>query len=154
MWQVINVELTDSTPSSSAHSIAELSRPARELKKIIKDKTKKPQGRKTKIPDRPAKYHNWFSPFAWSQICIAAKKAGWDMSASRIVKAAQLSDPVVFAGLARTTVNSWIDRSKTRPCWKASVLQRVHQGNNPGHNKGGQRGVLVRILHFIHVVRD
>lgn len=74
------------------------------------------------------------------------------MSTSKIVKAAKLSDPVVFARLACTTVNSWIDQSKARPCWTAAVLRRIDQGNNPGHDSGGQQGVLVHTqCKFIHV---
>ncbi|KAF5341815.1 hypothetical protein D9611_001843 [Ephemerocybe angulata] len=48
------------------NSVAELSRPARQIQKKIKEETKKPQGRKKKNGDesiRPAKYTNWFTPF-------------------------------------------------------------------------------------------
>jgi hypothetical protein len=66
------------------------------------------------------------------------------MSASEIVATAKRMDPVVFDGLRRTTVDGWIDRSGERPRWKDSVLRKIDQGNDPGHNKGGSRGVLVR----------
>lgn len=66
------------------------------------------------------------------------------MSASKIVGMAKQMDPVVFDGLRRTTVDGWIDRSGERPRWKDSVLRKMDQGNDPGHNKGGSRGVLVR----------
>jgi hypothetical protein len=68
---------------------AELSRPGRALKRKFKAGNRKPQGRKQKLPLRPAKYHNWFTPFVWSQIQIAAKKVGWTMSASEIVVTAK-----------------------------------------------------------------
>jgi hypothetical protein len=69
------------------------------------------------------------------------------MGASAIVTAAQKLDPVLFAGLRRTTVKSWIDRSRDKPRWKESILKKVQQGNDPGHKNGGQHGVMVSCLH-------
>jgi hypothetical protein len=120
-----------------------LSRPGRAIKRKFKNDHKKPQGRKATLPVRPAKYHNWFSPFVWSQIEIAIRQVGWKMGASEIVAAAKRIDPVVFEGFTRTTVKSWIDRSGDRPKWTKAILQRIDRGNDTGHNKGGQRGVLV-----------
>ncbi|KAF8193422.1 hypothetical protein BJ912DRAFT_241100 [Pholiota molesta] len=138
------MELADIPSPLENTSIAELSRPARALKEKFKAAVQKPQGRqRTNLP-RPAKYHNWFSPFLWSQIEKAKKHAGWDMKASAIVAAAKKIDPVVFKGLSRTTVEGWIDRSGKVPRWTENVLRRIQQGNNPGHNKGGQRSVLSR----------
>lgn len=113
------------------------------LKNKLKEANRKPQGRKRKLPMRPVKYHNWHTPFAWTQIEKAVKHAGWEMSASAIVAAAQKIDPEVFKGLRRTTVNSWIDRSGTRPRWTDAIHAKIQQGNDPGHNRGGQHGVLV-----------
>lgn len=67
------------------------------------------------------------------------------MSATEIVQKLKASDPETFAGLSRSTVYDWIDYSGTHPCWKASVLERVERGNDPGHSRGGRRGILVRI---------
>jgi len=82
----------------------------------------------------------------WSQIEIAVRQVGWKMGASDIVNAAKQIDPVVFERLSHTTVKSWIDRSGDRPKWTNAVLQKIDRGNETGHNKGGQRGVLVRKL--------
>ena len=46
-------------------------------------------------------------------------------------------------GLHQTTVDGWINCSGERPHWKDSVLRKIDQGNDPGHNKGGSQGVLV-----------
>jgi hypothetical protein len=133
----------ESSSKKPRTTIAELSRPARSLNHKFKDKTKKCTGRKRKTPIRSAKYHNWHTPFIWRQIQLAAKRVGWRMSATEIVRDLQKHDPEVFAGLRRTTVNSWIDRSGDKPCWTAALLAKVEQGNDPGHNKGGQCGILV-----------
>ena len=91
-------------------SIAELSCPACMLKQKFKEENRKPQGWKQIRPERSAKYYNWHTPFIWTQIEIAVCQVGWKMGASAIVTAAQKLDPVLFAGLRRTTVDSWIDR--------------------------------------------
>lgn len=74
------------------------------------------------------------------------------MGASAIVTAAQKLDPVLFAALRRTTVDSWIDRSQDKPRWKDSVLKKIEQGNDPGHKNGGQRGVVVSSI-FIRLTK-
>ena len=141
--KVVQMKLANDSHQETQSSIAELSRPARMLKQKFKEENRKPQGWKQKIPLRSAKYHNWHTPFIWTQIEIAVRQAGWEMGASAIVSAAKKLDPVLFAGLRRTTVNSWIDRSRDKPRWKESILKKIEQGNDPGHKNGGQRGVLV-----------
>jgi hypothetical protein len=91
---------------------------------------KNPKGRKRKNEPRPAKYHNWHTPFCWSQIKIAAKQVGWKMSASAIVRALNRTDPETFAGISRTTVEAWIDRKGPKPRWSDAVLKKVEQGND------------------------
>lgn len=146
IFQIVDVQLEDDSSSKKMRmTIAELTRPARALKMKIKAANKKKSGRKKKVPVRPAKYHNWHTPFCWSQIQLAAKQVGWTMSSSEIVRVLQKRDPEVFAGLRRTTINSWIDRTGERPRWTDKMMKKVEQGNDPGHNKGGQRGVLVRL---------
>ena len=66
------------------------------------------------------------------------------MSSSAMVSALRRMDPDTFAGISRTTIEAWIDRTGDKPQWRNTVLQKVEQGNNPGHTKGGRRGVLVR----------
>ncbi len=82
------LELTDNM-STRLTSIAELTRPARALKKKIKQTVRKLQGRKVTRDTAPAKYHNWHGPATWSIIMLAAKEAGWRMSATDIVNAAK-----------------------------------------------------------------
>ncbi|KAJ7758234.1 hypothetical protein B0H14DRAFT_2634753 [Mycena olivaceomarginata] len=63
--------------TASRAEVAEASRPAHQIKKKIKDETRKPSGRKQKKPVRPAKYVNWLTPFSWSAITKAQRKVGW-----------------------------------------------------------------------------
>jgi hypothetical protein len=151
--QVINVKLADLPSRKTRSSIAELTRPARALKKKIKAGNKKPQGQKKTKTVEDAKYHNWFSPFTWSLIEKASRNAGWEMSASAIVREAKRIDAVTFANLSRTTVIGWIDRSGDTPRWTDSVLQRIERGNDPGHNNGGRIGILVSQQSFTIITR-
>ena len=66
------------------------------------------------------------------------------MSASAIVQALKRMDPDTFADISRTTIEGWIDRKGPTPRWSDAVLKKVEQGNDPGHSKGGRRGILVR----------
>ena len=146
MHQIKEIELTDDVEPSLKkikNNVAELTRPERGFKEQSRIKNCKPQGRKKVLPIRPAKYHNWLTPFCWTQIAQVAKVVGWKMSPSEIVKLLKKKDPITFANINRTTVDKWIDRRGCKPCWSESVLRRVESGNNPGHDKAGCRGVLV-----------
>jgi len=125
--------------------VAELTWPARSLKETIHAKNRKPQGRKQKNKPRPTKYHNWLTPFCWTQIVIATKQVGWRMGASDIAKKLKSRDPVTFDKISHNTIEGWIDQSGSKPRWKESVLRRVEDGNNPGHSNGGRRGILVSV---------
>lgn len=117
------MDLADTTNARIKGNIAELTRPARAIKEKMKNQKRKPQGKKRKNQSRPAKNTNWLTPFCWSQIAMVAKQVG-------------------FAGINRTTIDGWIDRSGDQPRWTEKTLQRVENGNSPGHNKGGRRGIL------------
>jgi len=65
------------------------------------------------------------------------------MGASDIATRLKKRDPVTFGQISRNTIEGWIDRSSGNPRWKDSVLQRVEDGNSPGHDKGGRGGILV-----------
>jgi hypothetical protein len=146
MIQLIEMKLENSTDPSLKKikgNIAELTRPARDLKGKIHTQKRKPQGRKQTHKPRPAKYNNWLTPFCWTQIVVVAKQAGRSMGASDIAMRLKKRDPVTFAQISRNMIEGWIDRSSGKPCWKESVLRRVEEGNSPGHNKGGCRGILV-----------
>ena len=140
--QIKDLELADRGPAN----IAELTWPARALKEKIRSKKTNPKGSKQKNEARPAKYHNWHTPFCWSQIKIAAKKVGWKMSASAIVQALNRMDPNTFSDISHMTIEGWIDLKGPKPRWSDAVLKKVEQGlgNDPGHSKGGRRGILVR----------
>ena len=139
------MELLDQAHASkkAKQTITELTQPARALKEKIKTKNKKPQGHKRIHQARPTKYHNWHTPFCWSQIQLAVKKVGWQISPSAMVSVLHCMDPDTFAGISCTTIEAWINRTGDKPRWCNAVLQKVEQGNDPGHNKGGCQGVLV-----------
>jgi hypothetical protein len=144
--ELVEMELEDSTDPSLKKikgSIAELTRPARDLKGKIHAQNRKPQGRKQKKKPRAAKYNNWLTPFCWTQIVIVAKQVGRSMGASDIAIRLKRRDPVTFGQISRNTIEGWIDRSSGNPRWKDSVLRRVENGHSPGHNKGGRQGILV-----------
>jgi hypothetical protein len=141
-------ELEDVPAKRQKHSIAELSRPNRAESERVREKQKETEkkGRVRIHKVRDAVYHNWFSPFLWSQIILAGKEAGWQMSASDIRNRLQRKDPVVFAGISRTTINGWIDRSGSRARWSDTALNLAEKGNHQRHPNGGRRGILVRTL--------
>jgi hypothetical protein len=141
-------ELEDTMAKRQKHSIAELSRPNRAELERAREKRKETQkkGRPQFLKARDAVYHNWFSPFLWSQIVSAGKESSWQMGASDIRNRLQRKDPVVFAGISRTTINSWIDRSGSRARWSDTALSLAEKGNHQRHPNGGCRGVLVSTL--------
>ena len=125
-------------------TVAALSRPARSVKERIKEKTRKPQGRKAIRPSKATKYHNWFTPFLFKQIDDARRRSGgprWSTTA--IVNDLKRKDITTFACLNRTTVDGWIDRSGDKPRWSDMVLKRIRDGNNVTNPKAGRKGVLV-----------
>lgn len=143
--QFKDLELQDGPSSFHLQDVplAELSRPARKLKLKVHNESRKPQGRKAvKIP-RPAKYMNWHTPFVWSQIETVAKIAGPKMSATEMIRELQKRNPDTFQNLSRTTVRGWINKDGDMPRWSDAVVQKVKQGNDPGHRKGGRKGILV-----------
>ena len=127
-------------------TVAELSRPARTIVQKMKEKTRKPQGRKAILHEHEnAKYHNWFTPFLFAQIENARILAGGPQwSTRKIVLELKKKDYKTFAGLNRTTIDGWINRTEAKPKWSERTLERLKRGNDLGHSKGGQKGVLVR----------
>ncbi|KAF9457519.1 hypothetical protein BDZ94DRAFT_1202554, partial [Collybia nuda] len=119
------------------------------------NKTRKPQGQKAKKCVGPAKYHNWFDPFLFWQIELARKTAGGpNMSTRNIVKELKKRDYNTFKGLNRTTVDEWIDRHPgLMPRWKQSVLARMKQGSDPGHTKGGPKGILAKHPEIVNSIK-
>ncbi|KAF8232946.1 hypothetical protein L208DRAFT_1269528, partial [Tricholoma matsutake] len=92
-----------------------------ELRKKIKDRTRKPQGTKQKKVARPAKYVNWFSPLCWSQINTVAQIVGWKMSVGDIVHELQKQNPDTFGKLNQSMVRGWIDHTGDHPQWSDAV---------------------------------
>ncbi|KAF4621853.1 hypothetical protein D9613_012075 [Agrocybe pediades] len=146
--KISEVELVDDSADSMLKrikgNVAEITRHERHTKEILKQKTKRPQGRKPKPENaaRPATYHDWLTPLCWSHISIVAKQVGPRMSSTDIVRVLKQRDPVIFEKLSRSTVDGWIDRSGEVLCWKKEVRLRVESGKGPGHDKGGARGIL------------
>lgn len=145
------MELEEPPKIDIGGTIAELSRPANALVKKFKDKNRKPQGRKQTVDDKPTKYHNWLTPFLFTQIENARIAAGGPRWSTRaIVHELNKRDPRTFGHLSHSTINGWIDRSGSKPKWTETFLIRLQHGNEPGHSKGGQQGVLVSdTLYFI-----
>lgn len=68
---------------------------------------------------------------------------GPQWSTRKIVKELKKKDPDTFTGLNHTTVDGWIDQTETKLKWSEQTLERLKWGNDLGHSKGGQKGVLV-----------
>jgi len=102
----------EDTPSKRPKlSVPELSRPNRAESERTRRKHMETQqrGRPRVLEHKNTVYHNWFSPFLWSQILLAGKAVGWQMSALVIRNCLQKKDPAVFGKISRTTINEWID---------------------------------------------
>jgi hypothetical protein len=139
--------MKDDLPGCPQASIAELSRPNRVAKERERERQyKKHQpGRKRTRQKQDAVYHNWHGPFTWAQIDNAAKHPSVMWSSARLVQYLQKKDPTIFKGLARSTIEGWIDRSG-KPRWTDAAVRMAELGNHQGHSKGGKRGILVRML--------
>jgi hypothetical protein len=138
------MELSEPPKIDLGGTVAELSRPANTLIKKFKDKNRKPSGQKRTKEDKPSKYHNWLTPFLFTQIEQARIAAGGPRWSTRaIVHELNKKDQRSFGNLSHTTLNGWIDRSGSKPKWSETFLARLKHGNEPGHSNGGRRGVLV-----------
>ncbi|KAJ7185120.1 hypothetical protein GGX14DRAFT_385775 [Mycena pura] len=136
---IVDLKHRETAPRST---VAEASRPARQITKKIKAKSRDPSGRKKKNSDRPAKYVNWSTPFAWSAIVAAQRKVGWGYT--NIVQELRRVNYDFFQYLKPHTVMGWIVNVGGFSQWSPAVLARADKGNIPGHNKGGRHGILVR----------
>ena len=140
--RAVELEETDNMPS-----VAEDSRPRREYKEDTR-KLRKPAGRKRKHEQSISTRTNWFSPFLWRQIEIAAKRAGRPWSPSSIAREARKIDPKVFGTLTEQVVGRWIDpvaKAEGTSKWKDSVLVHVAKGNAP-RGENTRVGVLVYVV--------
>lgn len=125
---------------ASTMPVAELSCPHHAFKEHQKNQS--PEGKEY----QQATYHNWHSPFLWTQIVNAAKhpSVGWKMSTTNIVALLKRQDLVTFTGLAHTTVEGWIDHSGDKLKWSARALEMATKGNDPGlGKKGGKKGIFM-----------
>ncbi|KAL0953304.1 hypothetical protein HGRIS_004553 [Hohenbuehelia grisea] len=120
-------------------AVAELSRPHRQYKEDTCIATKKATGRKRKPENKPkeSKLTNWFTPFLFSQIEIAASRAGKPWSPRMIVKEAKALNPKDFARLTEQVVGRWIDpeaKKRGESKWKDKIMEQVStgSGNRPG----------------------
>lgn len=123
--------LHDHTPQPLAVTIAEASRPYRQLRRHARSMQKCNSGRKRKREDTEARRVNWQSPLLWPTIETAAIRVGYGMSPIEIERELKRVDPSRFHGISAQVIGRWIDQSGTRPVWRASVLARVQKGNLP-----------------------
>lgn len=143
--------------SNSDTNIAEMSRPAHEIRGWYKAKERQHKhrdkaGRNGAQTKRPACYVNWITPFCWTQIQLAGRKTrnGEGLTPSGIVRWLHRFDNSTFCRLSKSTVAEWIEKRDGVRVWKESILSRAKHGNFPGHNKGGCHGVLVKRPNFRH----
>lgn len=125
-------------------SIADLSHPTWSNKEKMQAKQWKPRGRKSKKKKQPANYTNWHLSALSNQIDLAWINAGgpqWSMHT--IVHKIHKKDYRMFKGLCCTTLGGWIDCSSGKLKWSERTLERVKEGNTPGHDNKDQQGILV-----------
>ena len=128
-------------------SVAELSRPAKALNRNFMEKWKKPQGRKQKHNSLKGKYHNWLSPFLFTQIETARVTSGSPKWSTRaIVRTLKKKDPETFQGLGCSTIDGWIDRTSDKPKWSERKLERISCGNEPGNDNCGRKSFFVSVI--------
>ncbi|KAG1793282.1 uncharacterized protein HD556DRAFT_1308718 [Suillus plorans] len=138
-WQMLDLSsMKDCSPKILCSSIAELTRPNCAAKKHeCQHKQKKcTSGRKRTHEKKDAVYHNWHGPFMWIQIENAIKHPSVIWSSSWLVQHLKKKDPVIFKGLARPTVEGWIDCTG-KPRWTEAALCMAKLGNHQGHSNGG-----------------
>lgn len=92
---------------------------------------------------------NWHSPFLWSQVEIAAIRAGRPWQPRAILRELHKADPVTFKTLTEQLVGRWMDSDAKRRGilrWSQTVLDKVATGNSPG-GQSTRAGILVRNLY-------
>lgn len=142
--------LDNNDKTTETLDIPELSRPRRQYKEDH-HATQKPSGRKRIKAQQISLRTNWQSPFLWSQIELATKKAGKPWQQARIVKLAKQANPKDFSKLTEQVVGRWMDQEAKKSGiskWKDSVLARVAKGNSPG-GQNTRSGILVSTNHSI-----
>ncbi|KAK7024599.1 hypothetical protein VNI00_016160 [Paramarasmius palmivorus] len=120
---------------STRLNVAEVSRPRRALKKDIRAKKKKPQGRKPLKEDGETDLTNWQQPILWSGIVLAAKRTGKPWSPRAIVQELHRVNFELYGRLREQVVGRWIDReakARGESKWRDEILERVKNGNSPG----------------------
>jgi hypothetical protein len=138
------MDLKIPTKLDQGATIAELSRPARTLKRKFKARTRKPQGQKAFRTPREARYTNWFSPFLFQMIESARIMAGGpNWSTRAIERELKKKDSVSFEKFNRKTIDTWIDRSGNKPRWSDKTLVRIKKGNDVENPNAGRKSVLV-----------
>ncbi|KAI0308553.1 hypothetical protein OF83DRAFT_1180680 [Amylostereum chailletii] len=138
------------------HTLAEESQPKRRTKEVIKNRSRKSQGRKRTIEKCDATRVNWHTPHLWRQIEAAQKKVGW--SATAMKKELEGRDRAIFCHLRRSTLQGWIVKTDEhgvpcKPRWSDAALRMNALGNHPGEgNKGGCRGALASHSDVVEVI--
>lgn len=119
----------DATTSKSAvGSLAEASRPKRQIKAAEERDT---VGRKRKHEPKDAVRRNWKNPQTWVMIEEAQRHVG-SWRPCEITKHLSRVSPAIFGSLNQQVVGRWIDKTGPRPKWSKAVLEEVAHGNTPG----------------------
>ena len=128
-------------------------RPAREVKRNIKERTRKPQGRKPKPagannPNNPpsAKNYNWITPDKFPIIDAIAREPGVKFSGREITNRLHSRYPQLFGAIHEQTVYGWIDSSTC--CWNDRVLQCSKVWDVQYNRHGRGNGIFVSINRF------
>jgi hypothetical protein len=108
-------------------NIAEHSRPKRHVIEEQRQANTQPRGRNRVNEHESAKLTFWQTPLLWPHFVKAVSAVGWNPG--DIAAWLKKTQPVLFARIARRTVDRWIEEDEHgRPRWTQNCLERVRRG--------------------------
>lgn len=122
----------EDTPSHLKAGVAELSRPHRYSKHVLRHPETSSLGHTYSDNTQKAQRTNWMNPFLWTMIDSAAKAVGYPWRPVDIVQRLKLQQPELFAKLSPQRISDWRDTSiKDQLVWKDNVIAATQHGNHP-----------------------
>ncbi|KAG9077821.1 hypothetical protein FS749_010233 [Ceratobasidium sp. UAMH 11750] len=126
-------------PSNTFHAakhltqgVAELSRPHRHSKKILKAAKSTKNDCIQSNEEKISKRVNWMNPFLWSMIEAAVQAVGYPWRPIDISNHLKTQNPELFSRFSPQRISDWRDLKITDQfVWKQSVLAATAHGNHP-----------------------
>ncbi|KAG9090561.1 hypothetical protein FS749_000462, partial [Ceratobasidium sp. UAMH 11750] len=120
------------TAKHLAEGVAELSRPHRRSKKMLKSPKGPNKDRPSPTEEKISKRVNWTSPFLWTMIESAVQAVGYPWRPIDISNRLKTQYPELFSRFSPQRISDWRDLKITdRFVWKDTVLAATAHGNHP-----------------------